>query len=102
MSLTEETPAHDPLRFWLNLGSILLSATFSVTTGYWIYRLTLEQMRKMDRTGDGELAAEALEEGALLGDYSDEEEMEDEPLTVRGESLRPTGLLHRTSSGESR
>lgn len=96
-SLTSEDGTHDPVRFWVNLLSIGLSITISTLGGIWIYRLTLEQMRKLDLeqgTGDGELAAEAFEEGALLGDY-DEGEEEDEPLTVRTEL---TGL----SSAEGR
>ena len=101
-SLASETPSHDPLRFWINLGSICLSMLISVSTGIWIYRLTLAQMRKLDKNeaglGDGELAAEALEEGALLGDYSGDEE----PLTDRSETVRPGGgVARRTSSPES-
>ncbi|CAD6578875.1 MAG: Tlg2-vesicle protein [Tremellales sp. Tagirdzhanova-0007] len=84
-SLTSETPSHDPLRFWLNLLSIGLSGTISTLTGVWIYRLTLEQMRKME---EGDVVAEALEQGALLGDFSgedeDAEELDDEPLTGTG------------------
>ena len=98
-SLTEENPTHDPLRFWLNLASIGLSATFSVVTGYVIYKLTLEQMRKLDRQNgghDGELAAEAFEEGALLDSFSDEDV--DEPLTLSGD-FSPR---HETSSGAIR
>jgi hypothetical protein len=103
-SLTSDEPTHDPLRFWLNLGSIALSSTISLLTGIWIYRLTLAQMRKLEEEGgQGELAAEALEEGALLGDYSEESEgaEEDEPLSVGvgRRSLRPGGLpVRRTSS----
>ena len=97
-SLTHEAPNHDPLQFWLNIGSILISSTISVLTGIWIYRLTLEQMRKLDAGEEGGLAADALERGALLGDYSDDEEAADEPLTP-GHSLRPSGnMLRRTSS----
>lgn len=61
----------------------------------------------MDREGghetmEGELAAEAFENGGLMGDYSDEEV--DEPLVVRGERAteqggRPQGLARRISSG---
>lgn len=56
-------------------GSVLIS----IATGVWIYRLTLEQIRKLDNgePGEGELAAEALESTALLGDYSDDEEVEE-------------------------
>ena len=101
-SLTSETPTHDPLRFWLNLLSIGLCSTISALTGIWIYRLTLEQMRKME---EGEVAAEALEEGALLGDYSGEEgeEMDDEPLTGIGGSRieRSPGVVRRSSSSGS-
>ncbi|WWD21289.1 hypothetical protein CI109_105773 [Kwoniella shandongensis] len=77
-SLASDSPSSDPLRFWLNLFSIGLSGAISVTTGIVIYRLTLEQMRKLDREGgsgqgfgDGELAAEVLEQDALLGEYND-------------------------------
>ncbi|ORX39329.1 hypothetical protein BD324DRAFT_619269 [Kockovaella imperatae] len=98
-SLTHDRPSHDPLQFWLNIGSILLSCSISILTGIWIYRLTLEQMRKLNDGGDeGELAADALERGALLGDYTDDEEAADEPLTL-GHSMRPSdSMLRRTSS----
>jgi len=88
-SLASETPTHDPLRFWLNLASVGVSLTVSTLGGIWIYRLTLEQMRKLDKSGpgQGELAAEALEEGGLLGDYEDDE-ADDEPLTDRAEATR--------------
>lgn len=77
----------DPLRFWVNLASIIVSVAFSVVTGLLIYRLTLSQMRKMDHghphdLEDGELAAEALERAersALLGDFS-ESDVEDEVI----------------------
>ncbi len=74
----------DPLRFWLNLGSIALSVVLSVGTGTLIYRLTIRQMRRMEHVGhpdEGELAAEAFESTALLGDFSDEEV--DEELVPR-------------------
>ena len=123
-SLSHDTSSHDPYRFWFNIGSILVSSTVSMITGQWfevkerhrydqltsdagiwIYRLTLEQIRKLGSNDqDGEMAAEALERGTLLGDYADEdEEVDDEPLTLRGESLRPTGgvLRRSSSSGES-
>ena len=100
-SLTSETPSHDPLRFWLNLLSIGLSGTISTLTGVWIYRLTLEQMRKME---EGDVVAEALEQGALLGDFSgedeDAEELDDEPLTGTGGARierPPRGLVRRSS-----
>ena len=109
-SLADPEATHDPLHFWLNVISIGLSGLFSVSTGYWIYRLTLEQMRKLDKSGgghDGELAAEALEEGRLLGDFSDDEgeELDDEPLTERSrlQPVRgPNGTaLQRRTSGSS-
>ncbi|WVQ63886.1 uncharacterized protein L199_002042 [Kwoniella botswanensis] len=78
-SLTSETK--DPLQFWLNLLSIGLSSTISVVTGIVIYRLTLEQMRKLRSTGDGELAAEYIEEDALLGELSGGSDDEAEMLT---------------------
>lgn len=112
-SLIEEPtePRHDPLKFWLNLGSIGLSMCISTFTGIWIYRLTLEQMRKLE---EGEMAARVLEEGLpverLYSDEMemelDEDELEDEPLTSR-QALKPAqgdrGSLRRTSSsgGES-
>lgn len=68
----------DPLKFWLNLISIAASLVFSVVTGVLIYRLTLRQMRRMGNVEEGELAAAALEETALLGDYSGESGDEDE------------------------
>lgn len=107
-SLTEENPTHDPYRFWLNLASIGLSSTISIFTGIVIYRLTLAQMKKVGG-GDGELAAEILEEGRLLGDWSDEGDGdgEAEALTERvgsgsraggGDGLGP---LRRSSSRSS-
>ncbi|WWC64013.1 uncharacterized protein I303_106619 [Kwoniella dejecticola CBS 10117] len=78
-SLTSDTK--DPLQFWLNLLSIGLSSTISVVTGIIIYRLTLEQMRKLKGTGDGELAAEYIEEDALLGELSGGSDDEAEMLT---------------------
>ncbi|WVQ81397.1 hypothetical protein IAT38_003521 [Cryptococcus sp. DSM 104549] len=116
-SLASDSPSHDPLRFWLNLFSIGLSSAISVVTGVVIYRLTLEQMRKLDRNGpglgDGELAAEALEEGALLGEYGDESGEEEAELlttTSHGQGaesargLRPDAngkMVRRSSSGDS-
>jgi hypothetical protein len=109
---TPDEPHHDPLKFWLNLGSIGLSLCISTATGIWIYRLTLEQMRKLE---EGELAARVLEEGvpteSMYRDEMemelDEDELEDEPLTSRqglkvGRQER--GVLRRTSSsgGEGR
>ncbi|TXT13704.1 hypothetical protein VHUM_01071 [Vanrija humicola] len=80
-SLTDDGPENkpDPLRFILNMLSIGGSVLISIATGVWIYRLTLEQIRKLDNgePGEGELAAEALESTALLGDYSDDEEVEE-------------------------
>jgi len=103
ISLTSETPTHDPLRFWLNLASIGLSGTISALTGIWIYRLTLEQMRQLEA---GEIAADAMESGELLGDFSGEEEMEDEPLSARGgsrveRSSAPKGMRRTSSSAGS-
>jgi hypothetical protein len=104
---TPDEPHHDPLKFWLNLGSIGLSMIISTGTGIWIYRLTLEQMRKLE---EGELAARVLEEGVPTeGVYrdememeldEDEDELEDEPLTSR-QGLRvgrpERGASRRTS-----
>ena len=80
-----------------------MSATFSACTGYWIYRLTLDQMRKMDRE-NGELAAEAMEEGAFLGPYDDDpasDQEADELLGLRSsfgvQEQRP-GVSRRHSS----
>lgn len=78
----------DPLRFWLNMGSIALSLGISIGTGTLIYRATLRQMRKMEHPGhpdEGELAAEALESTALLGDFSDDEESRGEQLAPRSQ-----------------
>jgi hypothetical protein len=91
---TPDEPHHDPLKFWLNLGSIGLSMIISTGTGIWIYRLTLDQMRQLE---EGELAARVLEEGVPTEDmYRDE----DEPLTSR-QGLRPArperGASRRTS-----
>lgn len=87
-SLSDDKDAEpDPLRFWLNLGSIALSLCLSVGTGALIYRLTLSQMRKMQHPGhpdEGELAAEAFESTALLGDFSDEE-VEEELVPQRSQ-----------------
>lgn len=111
-------------KFWLNLGSIILGLTISTATGIWIYRLTLEQMRKME---EGKLAAAALEEET--GIYRDElgesdlelgegerererDDYEDEPLNqgrtdghrdrspnTRGGSRPLVGMRRRSSSG---
>lgn len=67
----------DPLKFWINLGSITLSICISIGTGLVIYRLTLAQMRRLEGD-DGEEAAEALEQTALLGDYSDDDDVQEE------------------------
>ncbi|BEI84385.1 hypothetical protein CcaverHIS002_0409890 [Cutaneotrichosporon cavernicola] len=70
----------DPLRLWLNLGSIALSIVISIGTGTLIYRLTLSEMRRIEHVGhpdEGELAAEAFESTALLGDFSDDEVAEE-------------------------
>ncbi|KAK8844057.1 hypothetical protein IAR55_006851 [Kwoniella newhampshirensis] len=111
-SLASDSPSSDPLRFWLNLFSIGLSGSISVVTGIVIYRLTLEQMRKLDRDGgsgqgfgDGELAAEVLEQDALLGEYNDSSSdsgVEAEMLTERegrGLSAGRGGKLARRTSG---
>ncbi|KAL7420979.1 Tlg2-vesicle protein [Cryptotrichosporon argae] len=91
-SLIDRDASPDPLRFWLNMASIAASLAVSVGTGFWVYRLTLDQMRRSGGTGDvddeeGELAAEALEQNALLGDYSGDED-DDEQLVPR--ALAPT------------
>ncbi|WVN87883.1 uncharacterized protein L203_103080 [Cryptococcus depauperatus CBS 7841] len=91
-SLASDSLSHDPLRFWLNLVSIGVSACISIATGIVIYRLTLEQMRKLDRNGTGlgdeELAAEAFEQQALLGDYDSNVDEEAELLTSTSGSRR--------------
>jgi hypothetical protein len=61
-------------------------------------------MRKLEElNGDGELAAEAMEEGALLGDYSGEEGDGDEGLADTGprRSLRPGVAIRRVSGSSS-
>jgi hypothetical protein len=80
----------------------------STGTGIWIYRLTLEQMRKLE---EGELAARVLEEGVPTeGMYrdememeldEDEDELEDEPLTSRQglRAGRPERGASRRTSG---
>ena len=78
----------------------------STGTGIWIYKLTLEQMRKLE---EGELAARVLEEGVPTeGMYRDEMEMEldedeldDEPLTSRQglRVARPERSASRRTSG---
>ncbi|WWC91199.1 uncharacterized protein L201_006141 [Kwoniella dendrophila CBS 6074] len=83
-SLTSENGQKDPLQFWLNLLSIGISSSISVITGIVIYRLTLEQMRKLksnSSSNDGELAAEFVEEDALLGELSGGSDDEAELLT---------------------
>ncbi|ODO06122.1 hypothetical protein L198_01354 [Cryptococcus wingfieldii CBS 7118] len=125
-SLYSDSPTEDPLRFWINLASIGISGTISVVTGYAIYRLTLDQMRKLDQAragggvsdGDGELAAEALEGRALLGEYDgqgsgdEEAEMLTDPESrargraangkANGRSLKVGGnVIRRTSSSET-
>ncbi|WVQ93198.1 hypothetical protein IAU59_000262 [Kwoniella sp. CBS 9459] len=76
---------HDPLQTWLNLLSIAISTTISLVTGIVIYRLTLEQMRKL-KNEEGELAAEYVEEDALLGELSDSDD--DEGLSGGGRGAR--------------
>ncbi|OCF35588.1 hypothetical protein I316_02643 [Kwoniella heveanensis BCC8398] len=73
---------HDPLQTWLNLLSIAISTTISLVTGIVIYRLTLEQMRKL-KNEEGELAAEYVEEDALLGELSDSDD--------EGDGIRRSG-----------
>ncbi|WVQ90118.1 hypothetical protein IAS59_003895 [Cryptococcus gattii] len=98
-SLASDSAAHDPLRFWLNLISIVVS------------------MRKLDQNGaglgDGELAAEALEENALLGDYdSGSDDAEAELLTASNDRDREGsgkrlkvggggGIIRRNSSQDT-
>ncbi|KAL0247757.1 hypothetical protein I308_103835 [Cryptococcus tetragattii IND107] len=116
-SLASDSAAHDPLRFWLNLISIVVSVCVSIATGVIIYRLTLQQMRKLDQSGagfgDGELAAEALEENTLLGDYdvgSDDDEAElltasnDRDREGSGKRLKVGGgggIIRRNSSQDT-
>jgi hypothetical protein len=106
VSLTEESPKHDPVQFWLNLLSIAISFSFSIGTGYWIYNLTMAQMRKMEGEGgemEGEMAAEAFEHGGLLDEYEDEEVEEHLTGVGRGGGGggggRPGGVVRRVSSG---
>ncbi|KAK4687680.1 hypothetical protein P7C73_g2419, partial [Tremellales sp. Uapishka_1] len=101
ISLADPDARPDPLRFWLNLLSIALSSTISLLTGLWIYKLTEAQMKKVQEGDLAVEALEALEEGALLGDYSGEED--DEGLTVvaedSGSGLKATRspVVRRTS-----
>ena len=82
---------NDSFKFWLNILSIAVSLLVSVGTGVLIYRLTLEQMRKIEgcEPGDQELAIAALEQTALLGDYSDDEEVVEELVPRRQSDLPP-------------
>lgn len=86
----DDGEGNDTLKVWLNVISIGVSGIVSVGTGMLIYRLTLEQMRKLDN-GDTELAVAALEQSALLGDYtSDEDEVVEEELVPRRLSQHET------------
>jgi len=73
-SLGHESP--DPARFWINLGSILVALGCGITTGVFIYRRTLAQLHQIDHDGhhDGDVVADALESGQLLGGYRDDDE----------------------------
>jgi len=106
-SLTDpsEGKSNDTLKFWLNLISIVVTLSISFITGFYIYRATLTQMRKLE---EGNLAAQALEEEALYHDGldGDDEELDDEPLTRRGDGIamnlgRPGKAVRRTSSSGS-
>ncbi|WVR09045.1 hypothetical protein IAU60_006105 [Kwoniella sp. DSM 27419] len=90
---------HDPLQTWLNLLSIGISTTISLVTGIVIYRLTLEQMRKL-KNEEGELAAEYVEEDALLGEFSGSEgDREEAELLTASQAGAPKG---RTGQGAGR
>jgi hypothetical protein len=81
----------DAVKIWLNVISIGISGVVSVGTGMLIYRLTLEQMRRLENChpGETELAVAALEHTALLGDYTtDEDEEVVEELVPRQLSAR--------------
>lgn len=92
VSLTSPEP-REPVVLYLNIASILFSLSVSFGAGWWIYRLTLAQMRKL--AGGGE-AADILEhEQDLLGDYSGDEE---EGLSLNVGTARD-GVKRRSSSG---
>jgi hypothetical protein len=66
-------------------------------TGIWIYRLTLAQMRKLE--GEGEAVADAMEEGALLGDWSSEGEEDGVDNNAGAGVAGERGTLLRRVSG---
>lgn len=63
----------DPARFWINLASIGIALACGITTGVLVYRRTLAQLHQIDHAGhhDGDVVADALESGQLLGGYRD-------------------------------
>ncbi|KAJ9113620.1 hypothetical protein QFC22_005928 [Naganishia vaughanmartiniae] len=72
----------DPLAKWINLASILVGLSVSIGTGWFIYRATLQQMRDLGYEGvvspeEAEEARDLLEENALLGDFSGDDDDED-------------------------
>ena len=99
-----ESSSHDPLRFWLNIASLGIALTLSTVTGVWIYRLTLEQMRKIEASEHLGIDEAALGE-ALLGEYGDEGdegEIEAQELTRgRGLDVERGELVRRTSGSGS-
>jgi hypothetical protein len=101
-SLGNDTP--DPTRWWINLLSIGVALGCGVITGWVIYRRVLVQLREFDRgegldpgnSGhhghhDGDIAAEALESGRLLGAYDEADEETDD--VVSGEDEPQEGVL---------
>jgi hypothetical protein len=93
------SPETDESHFWLNVVSIGVSMIISTATGFWIYKLTLRQMKKLEGRA-GEEAVEALEEGFLNG-YADQtgpELEEEEPLVPTQRRDRPVGVTRRSSS----
>ena len=104
-SFAEGETTQDPIRFWLNIGSLGLALAASTFTGFWIYRLTLEQMRKVESSDQLEeaLAAERLLEGYVDGEDGemDDGDIEAQELVRAGPTER-ADVIRRTSgsSGE--
>jgi len=77
----DEEGEADPVRKWVNVGSIIIGLGVSFATGFFIYRATLRKMRELGDVPEEEEedAVSVLERNALLGDYSgDSNDDEDE------------------------
>ncbi|GHJ88103.1 hypothetical protein NliqN6_4505 [Naganishia liquefaciens] len=95
---TEDGVPVDNVAKWINMISIILGLGISLGTGWFIYHATLQQMRELGYDGavpasEAEEARDFLEQNALLGDYSgDEEEDEGAEGGVVGERTQLRGF----------